>query len=136
MLLACPTLLPVELLCAYVVYVFPPPCPAPPQSSLDARKRRGLIAGAAFGYSQAIIFWVFALLFYVGAVLVDDGTVEYKNFFTAMFAVIFGAFGVGQVSGATVQCWRAGGVLLCVWGGILLGGVDVDSGGEYYASEK
>ncbi|CAN0564892.1 unnamed protein product, partial [Ectocarpus sp. 12 AP-2014] len=35
------------------------------ESSLDARKRRGLIAGAAFGYSQAIIFWVFALLFYV-----------------------------------------------------------------------
>ncbi|CAN0287525.1 unnamed protein product [Ectocarpus sp. 6 AP-2014] len=68
------------------------------ESSLDARKRRGLIAGAAFGYSQAIIFWVFALLFYVGAVLVDDGTVEYKNFFTAMFAVIFGAFGVGQIS--------------------------------------
>ena len=33
----------------------------------------------------------------VGAVLVDDGTLEYKNFFTAMFAVIFGAFGVGQV---------------------------------------
>ncbi|CBJ28571.1 conserved unknown protein [Ectocarpus siliculosus] len=68
------------------------------ESSLDARKRRGLIAGAAFGYSQAIIFWVFALLFYVGAVLVDDGTIEYKNFFTAMFAVIFGAFGVGQIS--------------------------------------
>ena len=27
----------------------------------------------------------------------DDGTVEYEDFFTAMFAVIFGAFGVGQV---------------------------------------
>lgn len=67
------------------------------QSSLDARRKRGLIAGAAFGYSQAIIFWVFALLFYVGAVLVDDGTLEYDKFFTAMFAVIFGAFGVGQV---------------------------------------
>lgn len=57
-----------------------------------------MIAGGAFGYSQAVIFWVFALLFYVGAVLVDDGTVEYLDFFTAMFAVIFGAFGVGQIS--------------------------------------
>lgn len=64
-----------------------------------------MIAGAAFGYAQAIIFWVFALLFYVGAILVDDGTVEYDNFFTAMFAVIFGAFGVGQVlRESIVQC--------------------------------
>lgn len=69
------------------------------ENSLDARRKRGLIAGAAFGYAQAIIFWVFALLFYIGAILVDDGTVEYDNFFTAMFAVIFGAFGVGQISG-------------------------------------
>ncbi|CAN0241503.1 unnamed protein product, partial [Hapterophycus canaliculatus] len=67
------------------------------ESSLAARQKRGLVAGAAFGYSQAIIFWVFALMFYVGAVLVDNGTLEYKKFFTAMFAVIFGAFGVGQV---------------------------------------
>ncbi|CAN0191378.1 unnamed protein product, partial [Ectocarpus fasciculatus] len=28
----------------------------------------------------------------------DDDTIEYKNFFTAMFAVIFGAVGVGQIS--------------------------------------
>eukprot|EP00904_Undaria_pinnatifida_P011955 jgi/Undpi1/7890/HiC_scaffold_24.g10362.m1 len=69
------------------------------ESSLDARRKRGLVAGAAFGYAQAIIFWVFALLFYVGAILVDDGSVEYEDFFTAMFAVIFGAFGVGQISG-------------------------------------
>lgn len=44
------------------------------------------------------MFGVFAVLFYVGAILVDDGTVDYQDFFTAMFAVIFGAFGVGLVS--------------------------------------
>ena len=71
------------------------------KTSLDARKKRGLIAGAAFGYAQAIIFWVFALLFYVGAILVDDGTLDFLDFFTAMFAVIFGAFGVGQISADT-----------------------------------
>ena len=45
--------------------------------------------------------------FTVGAVLVDDGTVEYEDFFTAMFAVIFGAWGVGQVfmfSGVIFVC--------------------------------
>ncbi|CAM9424622.1 unnamed protein product [Ascophyllum nodosum] len=71
------------------------------ETSLGARKKRGLIAGAAFGYAQAIIFWVFALLFYVGAILVDDGTLDFLDFFTAMFAVIFGAFGVGQISADT-----------------------------------
>lgn len=55
------------------------------------------MSGGAFGYSQGITFWVFALLFYVGAVLVDDGDVSFSDFFTAMFAVIFGAFGIGQV---------------------------------------
>ncbi|CAB1103549.1 unnamed protein product [Ectocarpus sp. CCAP 1310/34] len=69
------------------------------EGSLDARRKRGLIAGAAFGYSQGITFWVFALMFYAGAIMVDNGQVEYGDFFTAMFAVIFGAFGVGQISG-------------------------------------
>lgn len=67
------------------------------QGSLVARRKRALVTGAAFGYSQGIVYWAFALLFHVGAVLVDDGKVEYRDFFTAMFAVIFGAFGVGQV---------------------------------------
>lgn len=68
-----------------------------PQSSLSDRQKRGLISGAAFGYSQGITFWVFAIMFYVGAIMVDNGQVKYENFFTSMFAVIFGAFGVGQV---------------------------------------
>ncbi|CAM9485577.1 unnamed protein product [Ectocarpus sp. 12 AP-2014] len=72
-------------------------CKEVSESSLNARKRRGLIAGGALGYSQAILFWMFALIFYVGAILVDDGTLEYDAFFTAIFAVIFGAFGAGQV---------------------------------------
>eukprot|EP00752_Nemacystus_decipiens_P011582 g10286.t1 len=71
------------------------------EASLDARRKRGLIDGAAFGYSQGITFWIFALLFYVGAIMVDNGQVEYANFFTAMFAVMFGGFGVGQITGDT-----------------------------------
>ncbi|CAM9323468.1 unnamed protein product [Pylaiella littoralis] len=69
------------------------------ESSLGDRQKRGVVSGAAFGYSQGITFWVFAVMFHVGAIMVDKGQVEYGNFFTAMFAVIFGAFGVGQISG-------------------------------------
>ncbi|CAM9485529.1 unnamed protein product [Discosporangium mesarthrocarpum] len=68
------------------------------EGSLNARRRRGLISGAAFGFSQGVMFWAFGILFFVGSILVDDGTVEYSNFFTAMFAVMFGSFGVGQIN--------------------------------------
>lgn len=64
---------------------------------MDKRRTRAIISGATFGYSQGVIYWVFALLFYVGAILVDRRTIDYTDFLTAMFAVIFGAFGIGQV---------------------------------------
>lgn len=64
----------------------------------DTRRKRALIAGAADGYCQTIVIWSFALLFYVGAVLIDDSTVQYEDFFTAVLAVLFGYFGVGKVS--------------------------------------
>lgn len=35
--------------------------------------------------------------------MVDKGQVEYGDFFTAMFSVMFGAFGVGQVSAVNVE---------------------------------
>ncbi|CAM9371348.1 unnamed protein product [Chrysoparadoxa australica] len=62
------------------------------------RTKKAILAGAAFGYSQAVMFWVFAVLFYVGAVLVDKGDVSFENFFQAMFAVMMGAFGIGQIN--------------------------------------
>ncbi|KAG5181118.1 ATP-binding cassette, sub-family B, member 1A [Tribonema minus] len=68
------------------------------KGTIKERKRRGIIGGFAFGYSQGMMFWVFALLFYYGAHLVDDGTVTFLAFFMGMFAVIMGAFGIGQVN--------------------------------------
>lgn len=65
--------------------------------SIEGRKKRGLMTAAAFGYSQGMMFFVFAVIFYVGAILVDDGTISFLMFFQAFFAVFLGAFGVGQV---------------------------------------
>ena len=69
---------------------------------------------------------MFALLFYVGAILVDDGSVEYEDFFTAMFAVIFGAFGVGQVMLLVVFSHPVlhQGICFCVLGHVLGGRCD------------
>lgn len=65
--------------------------------SIEGRKKRGAMTAVAFGYSQGMMFWVFAIIFYVGAVLIDNGTITFLAFFQAFFAVFLGAFGVGQV---------------------------------------
>ncbi|KAG5184898.1 ATP-binding cassette, sub-family B, member 1A [Tribonema minus] len=77
------------------------------KGTIKDRKRRGLISGAAFGYSQGMMFWVFALLFWYGSILVDRGTVTFLAFFMSMFAVILGAFGIGQVN-ADMGAQKAG----------------------------
>ena len=50
-----------------------------------------------FAYGQGMMFWVFAVIFYVGAILVGDGSITFVDFFQAFFAVVLGAFGIGQV---------------------------------------
>eukprot|EP00903_Cladosiphon_okamuranus_P008530 g8189.t1 len=65
--------------------------------TIEGRQKRGIVGALAFGYSQGMMFWVFAVIFYVGAILVDDGTITFLQFFQAFFAVFLGAFGVGQI---------------------------------------
>eukprot|EP00611_Tribonema_gayanum_P003564 TRINITY_DN1281_c0_g1_i1.p1 TRINITY_DN1281_c0_g1~~TRINITY_DN1281_c0_g1_i1.p1 ORF type:complete len:465 (-),score=173.14 TRINITY_DN1281_c0_g1_i1:243-1637(-) len=77
------------------------------QGTVRARQRRGAINGLALGYSQGMMFWVFALLFWYGSLLVSRGTVTFVNFYMAMFAVILGAMGIGQVN-ADMGAQKAG----------------------------
>ncbi|CAM9429594.1 unnamed protein product [Ascophyllum nodosum] len=65
--------------------------------SIKARKKRGYMTALGFGYGQAMMFWVFAVIFYVGAILVEDGSITFLDFFQAFFAVVLGAFGIGQI---------------------------------------
>jgi hypothetical protein len=53
------------------------------------------------------MFLAFALLFWYGAQLVATGKVSFLNFYMAMFAVILGATGVGQVN-ADMGAQKAG----------------------------
>lgn len=66
--------------------------------TIKGRLRRGYISAVATGYGQGIMFWVYATVMYMGAVLVDNGTLTFLNFFSSFFAVAFGAYGVGRVS--------------------------------------
>lgn len=54
------------------------------------------MTAVAVGFGNSLMFWVFGTIFYVGALLVDDGTLTFLQFFQSFFAVVLGAFGVGQ----------------------------------------
>jgi len=60
--------------------------------------KEGAVAGFVFGFSQFAIFTTFSLLFYVGLALMGEGKVTFTAFFTALLAVMFSAFSLGQAN--------------------------------------
>jgi ATP-binding cassette subfamily B (MDR/TAP) protein 1 len=61
--------------------------------------RQGVIAGAVYGFSQAAIFFSFAIIFYVGSQMLVQQKVSFVEFFVPILSVMFGALGASQVSG-------------------------------------
>jgi ATP-binding cassette subfamily B (MDR/TAP) protein 1 len=60
--------------------------------------KQGVYSGLVFGFSQFAIFSTFAIIFYAGIQLMINGKVAFVDFFTALLAVMFAAFGVGQTN--------------------------------------
>jgi ATP-binding cassette subfamily B (MDR/TAP) protein 1 len=65
---------------------------------VKSKVNQGIIAGLVFGFTQFAIFATFAVLFYGGVQLLLDLKVTFTDFFTSLLAVMFSAFGVGQVN--------------------------------------
>lgn len=64
----------------------------------EGKVREGLITGAVFGFSQMAVFVSFAIVFFVGSLLLVNGDIAFVNFFTSVLSVMFGALGASQVS--------------------------------------
>lgn len=62
-----------------------------------ARRRDNYSTALGYGYSQGAMLWMFSVIFYVGAVLIDDGEISFLDFFQSFFAVFLAALGLGQV---------------------------------------
>ncbi|KAG5193153.1 P-loop containing nucleoside triphosphate hydrolase protein [Tribonema minus] len=62
-------------------------------------ERGALANGVAFGYSQGVLLWIFALLFWFGSILASNGAVTFLNFYMTMFAIVLGGMGIGHVEG-------------------------------------
>ena len=63
---------------------------------LDVAKRAALFRGLSAGSVQVIQLSVYALAFYIGALMMDKGLLEYEMFMLVLWCMAFGASGMGQ----------------------------------------
>ncbi|XP_047308241.1 ABC transporter B family member 4-like [Impatiens glandulifera] len=60
--------------------------------------RQGLVSGIGFGLSFTLLFLVYALSFYAGALLVKAGKITFGDVFRVFFALTMAAMGLSQSS--------------------------------------
>jgi ATP-binding cassette subfamily B (MDR/TAP) protein 1 len=58
--------------------------------------KKGTIAGLSFGFSNFVMFAMYSIIFYTGAIFVRDTGLDMVDMFTAIFAIMFAAFGAGN----------------------------------------
>jgi len=66
------------------------------QGPLKLATRKGNLSGLAFGFSQFGMFFVYAVVFFIGAVFTIKIDLGYKDLFLSIFGVLFAAFGAGN----------------------------------------
>jgi ATP-binding cassette subfamily B (MDR/TAP) protein 1 len=57
--------------------------------------RKSHIGGISIGFSQLVIFGIYGLIFYIGAILHRDNGLTIKKMLTAIFPVIFASTKAG-----------------------------------------
>ncbi|KAH9620346.1 hypothetical protein KSS87_015949, partial [Heliosperma pusillum] len=77
-----------------VMQLYEKKCEAPVKAGI----KRGLISGIGYGLSFALLFNVYALSFYAGALLVGHGQTTFSDVFRVFFALAMAAVGVSQSS--------------------------------------
>jgi len=63
---------------------------------LAVAKRAAILRGISAGSVQIIQLGVYALAFYIGARLMDNGVLDYESFMLVLWSMAFGASGMGQ----------------------------------------
>lgn len=56
----------------------------------------GNLTGIAFGIGQALISILFSLIFYIGALLVQSGTITVLQLYTSVYAIMFSGIQTGS----------------------------------------
>ncbi len=68
------------------------------QQSQD-RTSSAVVAGLGHGLSQACTFATYALLFWYGSTLIEDGDIEFEDMMVAIMSLMLGGLGLGQALG-------------------------------------
>ncbi|GAV90154.1 ABC_tran domain-containing protein/ABC_membrane domain-containing protein [Cephalotus follicularis] len=68
------------------------------EGPMKAGIRQGLISGIGFGLSFLLLYSVYALSFYAGALLIEDGKTTFSDVFRVFFALTMAALGISQSS--------------------------------------
>lgn len=63
---------------------------------LDLISPKAHKSGLSFGFSNIVMYMVFAILFYVSAVFHKEYDTKVVNMFSAIFAIMYSAFGAGN----------------------------------------
>ena len=58
--------------------------------------RKGFVAGVGFGFSQAVMFFAYALTFWYGSQLVADKTISFRDLNQSLFGILMTAMALGQ----------------------------------------
>ncbi|XP_019704737.1 ABC transporter B family member 9 [Elaeis guineensis] len=68
------------------------------ETPLKSGIRRGIISGLGLGFSFLVLYFSYAICFYVGALFVRNGNASFRDVFRVFFALTMAAQGVSQSS--------------------------------------
>jgi len=68
------------------------------QAPLKVARKQSVGGGIAYGFSQAVIFFIFSISFAYGGQLVEWGLNDFVQIMTAMSAILFAGMNIGQSS--------------------------------------
>ncbi|KAL8150337.1 hypothetical protein V2J09_020145 [Rumex salicifolius] len=77
-----------------VIKLYESKCEGPMKTGI----RLGFVSGIGFGVSNALLYLVYALSFYVGSLLVGNGKATFVEVFRVFFALTMAAIGISQSS--------------------------------------
>jgi len=63
-----------------------------------ARNKATLMSSSVFGFSQAMMFLMYAFLFWLGAKLIAKGKIDFLQLMTALLTIILASIGLGQTT--------------------------------------
>lgn len=66
------------------------------QKPYDLGVKKGNVSGLLYGITQLVMFFIFALIFFLGTVFIRDAGATVEGVFTAIYAIVFGAMTVGN----------------------------------------